>query len=31
MVTDNQSIDNSVLEKYALDMAHTFYEHNLKN
>ena len=29
--TDNQSIDNSVLEKYALDMAHTFYEHNLKN
>lgn len=29
--SDNQSIDNSVLEKYALDMAHTFYEHNLKN
>lgn len=25
--TDDQSIDNTVLEKYALDMAHSFYEH----
>ena len=24
--TDDQSIDNTILEKYALDMAHSFYE-----